>query len=158
MFNIATTRNDRTCQGFNRRDFLRIGGLGMLGGLTLPMLLEAKAHAAAAGHIVKDKSVVFLFLSGGPSHIEFFDPKMDAPAEIRSITGEVETRLPGITFAGSFSTIASKPFNCSRATLRRPRKMGSASFVTARVTQIYETGCAIYFYFAYYYKGVAKPK
>jgi hypothetical protein len=106
MFNVSTTNKDRTCQGINRRDFLRIGGLGMLGGLTLPMLLEAKAHAAAAGHVVKDKSVVFLFLSGGPSHIEFFDPKMDAPAEIRSITGEVQTRLPGITFGGSFPRLA----------------------------------------------------
>src|SRR5215207_3690565 len=80
MFNVSTTHKDRTCQRIKRRDFLRIGGIGMLGGLTLPMLLEAKAHAAAAGHVVKDKSVVFLFLSGGPSHIEFFDPKMDAPA------------------------------------------------------------------------------
>jgi hypothetical protein len=105
MFNISDRRSDRTCQGYNRREFLRIGGLGFLG-MTLPMLLQAKAQAATAGHPVKDKSVVLLFLSGGPSHIEFFDPKMDAPAEIRSITGEIQTRLPGITFGSSFPKLA----------------------------------------------------
>jgi hypothetical protein len=55
---------------------------------------------------VKDKSVVLLFLQGGPSHIEFFDPKMTAPSEMRSITGEVQTNLPGITFGGTFSKMA----------------------------------------------------
>lgn len=103
MFTLFDRRSDRTCQGFSRREFLRIG---MVGGLSLPMLLQAKAQAAAAGHAVKDKAVVLLFLSGGPSHIEFFDPKMDAPAEIRSITGEVQTRLPGITFGASFPKLA----------------------------------------------------
>jgi uncharacterized protein (DUF1501 family) len=96
----------RHCQGFSRREFLRIGGLGFLGGLTLPDLLRARATAAASGRTVKDRSVVLLFLSGGPSHIELFDPKMTAPAEFRSITGEVQTRLPGITFGGTFSRLA----------------------------------------------------
>ncbi len=106
MLSLFSNRNDRTCKGFNRREFLRIGALGMLGGMTLPALMQARAQAASNGRSVKDKSVVFLFLSGGPSHIEFFDPKMDAPAEIRSITGEVQTTLPGITFAGSFPRLA----------------------------------------------------
>ena len=82
MFTFLDPRRDKTCQGYSRRDFLKIGSLGFLGGLTLPMLLQSKAQAAAAGRVVKDKSVVLLFLSGGPSHIEFFDPKMEAPAEI----------------------------------------------------------------------------
>ena len=49
---------------------------------------------------------MLLFLQGGPSHIEFFDPKMTAPAEVRSITGEVQTKLPGITFGGTFPKLA----------------------------------------------------
>jgi uncharacterized protein (DUF1501 family) len=106
MLTISSKFASRTCQGYSRREFLRVGGLGLLGGLTLPMLLQGKARAAETGRVVKDKSVVFLFLNGGPSHIEFFDPKMDAPEEIRSITGEVETTLPGITFAGSFPRLA----------------------------------------------------
>jgi uncharacterized protein (DUF1501 family) len=106
MFTLLDRRNARNCQGFSRREFLKVGSLGLLGGLTLPMLLKAKAAAAEAGRAVKDKSVVLLFLSGGPSHIEFFDPKMTAPEEVRSMTGEVQTRIPGITFGGSFTNLA----------------------------------------------------
>ena len=106
MFTLSDRRSDSNCQGFSRREFLKVGSLGFLGGLTLPMLLQARAEAAAVGRSTRDKSVVLLFLSGGPSHIEFFDPKMDTPAEIRSITGEAQTRLPGITFGGSFPKMA----------------------------------------------------
>ena len=55
---------------------------------------------------MKDRAVVLLFLQGGPSHIEFFDPKMSAPEDVRSITGEVQTGLPGITFGGTFTRLA----------------------------------------------------
>lgn len=106
MLTISDTRPTRTCQGVSRRELLRVGSLGLLGGLGLPSLLAAKAKAASEGRAWKDKSVVLLFLSGGPSHIEFFDPKMSAPAEIRSVTGEVQTKLPGITFGGSFQKLA----------------------------------------------------
>src|SRR5476649_2850850 len=98
MLTIRDSRPVRHCQGSSRREFLRIGSLGLLGGLGLPDLLAAKAQAGQAGKVWKDRSVVLLFLQGGPSHIEFFDPKMAAPADIRSITGEVQTKLPGITF------------------------------------------------------------
>jgi len=105
MLNITDPQAARTCQGATRRDFLRIGSLG-LAGLTLPELLAARAEAKALGDYVHDRSVVLLFLQGGPSHIEFFDPKMTAPSEIQSITGEVKTRLPGITFGGTFPKLA----------------------------------------------------
>src|SRR5262249_23685327 len=97
---------DRNCQGWSRREFLKIGSLGFLGGLSLPMLLQSRAAAAAAGRATRGKSVVLLFLSGGPSHIGFFDPKMTAPEEFRSITGEVQTSLPGITFGSTFPKLA----------------------------------------------------
>ena len=87
-----------------RRDFLQIGTMA-LGGLTLPSLLAAKADASI-GNVVKEKSVVVLNLQGGPTQFETFDPKMTAPCEIRSITGEVKTPLPGITFGGSFPRLA----------------------------------------------------
>jgi hypothetical protein len=90
---------------FGRRDFLRIGSLG-LGGMTLPGLLAAKANAAERGLPVTDKSVIFLFLHGGPSQIETFDPKMTAPTEIASATGEVATTIPGVTFGGTFPKLA----------------------------------------------------
>ncbi len=89
----------------NRRDFLRIGTLG-LGGLTLSQLLGAKANAATDGTSLADKSVIFLFQHGGPSQFETFDPKMSAPAEIRCQTGEIATALPGVTFGSTFPRLA----------------------------------------------------
>jgi hypothetical protein len=91
----------------SRRSFLQVGGLG-LGGLTLSQLLGWKAAAAQAGIPLKDKSVVFLFMHGGPPQQETFDPKMDAPAEIRSSTGEVKTTIPGVTFGGTFQKLAQR--------------------------------------------------
>src|SRR5262245_13582677 len=89
-----------------RRDFLRIGSLG-LGGLSLANLLAAQASGAKAGaRPVSGKSVIFLFQHGGPSQIETFDPKMDAPAGIRSVTGEIPTALSGITFGSTFTRLA----------------------------------------------------
>jgi hypothetical protein len=85
---------------FSRRSFLQIGGLA-LGGLSLPQLVAAESR-----RLVTDRSVIFLFLHGGPSQIELFDPKMSAPVEIRSTTGEVATKLPGVTFGGSFPKLA----------------------------------------------------
>src|SRR5262245_34031534 len=89
----------------SRRAFLQVGGLA-LGGLTLPGLLAHRAAAAANMRPVKDKSVIFLFLHGGPSQFETFDPKMDAAAEIRSTTGEIPTKLSGITFGSTFPKLA----------------------------------------------------
>ncbi|HZK79674.1 MAG TPA: DUF1501 domain-containing protein [Humisphaera sp.] len=105
MLTLSDVGPNHTCQGYSRREILRVGGL-MLGGLTLSGLLESRAKAAAAGKMVSDKSVVLLFLQGGPPHIEFFDPKMSAPIEIRSITGEIKTALPGVTFGSTFPKLA----------------------------------------------------
>ncbi|HCU87808.1 MAG: hypothetical protein CMO78_06120 [Verrucomicrobiales bacterium] len=103
MFSLSDIGADHNCAGFSRRDFLRVGALG---GMTLPGLLANKAVAAEAGLHLRDKCVVLLFLSGGPPHIEFFDPKMTAPSEFRSITGEVKTNIPGVTFGGTFPKLA----------------------------------------------------
>ena len=85
-----------------RRDFLRIGGLS-LGGLSLTNLLSA---APSPTRPLTDKAVIFLFLHGGPSQVETFDPKMSAPEGIRSATGEIPTALPGVTFGSSFPKLA----------------------------------------------------
>ena len=106
MLTISDPHPAHDCQGFSRRDFLRIGTLGA-GGLSLAGLLGTQARADA-GSVLSGKSVVLLFLQGGPPHIEFFDPKMTAPREIRSITGEVQTRHPGITFGATFPKLAQR--------------------------------------------------
>ena len=105
MLRINTNRIHEDCNGVSRRDFLRIGTLGA-GGLTLSGLLQARAFAKANEGAIKDTSVVWLWLSGGPTHIETFDPKMGAPSEYRSVTGEVATSLPGVTIGGTFPKMA----------------------------------------------------
>jgi len=84
-----------------RRCFLQAGSLA-LGGLGLPSLLRA----AAAGPVLRDKAVIFLFLHGGPSQTETFDPKMTAPVGIQSATGELQTKIPGVTFGSTFPRLA----------------------------------------------------
>lgn len=104
MLTIRDIKPGHNCQGTTRRDFLRIGSLA-LGGMTLPHLLAAQENEATK-NVLRDRSVVLLFLQGGPPHIEFFDPKMSAPKEFRSITGEIQTRIPGITFGSTFPRLA----------------------------------------------------
>lgn len=91
---------------WHRRQFLRAGGLA-LGGLTLGDLFAARAAAARAKKLpLKDRSVIFLFMHGGPSQFETFDPKMDASSSIRSATGEIRTTIPGVTFGSTFTRLA----------------------------------------------------
>ncbi len=94
----------------SRREFFRVGG-SALGGLSLPNFSTragSSLPAANVGTPVTDKSVIFLFLHGGPSQIETFDPKMGAPVESRSVTGEVKTNIPGVTFGGTFPKLAAR--------------------------------------------------
>ena len=87
----------------HRRGFLKIG-TAAFGGLTLANLLEARA--ASGGSFLRDRAVVVMNLQGGPTQFETFDPNMQAPREIRSITGEIPTSLPGITFGGTLPRLA----------------------------------------------------
>jgi uncharacterized protein (DUF1501 family) len=89
---------------WHRRQFLRAGALA-LGGMTLEDQFSVRA-AAGADSPLKDRSVIFLFMHGGPSQFETFDPKMDAPSHIRSTTGEIKTTLPGITFGSTLPRLA----------------------------------------------------
>ncbi len=93
-----------------RRSFLRIGGSVALGagGLSLADLAALRARAEETPKVLTGKSVIFLFLHGGPSQFETFDPKMDRPEGIRSATGEIPTRIPGITFGRDFPRLASR--------------------------------------------------
>jgi len=106
MLTVTSGTNHRDCQGASRRDFLQVGTLA-LGTLGLPALLATRAAGAILDEdFVRDKAVVFLYLSGGASHIETFDPKMSAPDGTRSATGEVATNVSGVTFGGSFPQLA----------------------------------------------------
>src|SRR5262245_41382080 len=84
----------RLCDGLSRRNFLQAGLLG-LGGLALPDLFRLRAQAAEPG-AARETAVILFWLSGGPGHMETWDPKPDAPAEYRGPLGAVRTALPGV--------------------------------------------------------------
>ena len=87
-------RRHRWCDGMSRREFLRVGGLG-IAGLTLAELLRHQA-LAGAGAARRPKSVIYIVLAGGPSHIDTWDPKPGAPVEFRGEFASIPTRLPGV--------------------------------------------------------------
>jgi len=105
MLKIQTEQLFKDCDGVTRRNFLRIGGFG-LGALGLSGLIQARALAAQQGKPTRKTSVVWLWLAGGATHIETFNPNMTAPSEYRSATGEVHTNLPGVTLGGHFRKTA----------------------------------------------------
>src|SRR6185436_8228815 len=83
----------RNCAGLSRRDFLKVGGITALG-LTLTDLLQLQAAAAAES--AKPMNCIFIWLDGGPTHYETFDPKPDAPSEIRGEFKPIPTSVSGI--------------------------------------------------------------
>ena len=94
-----------TCDGMTRRDLLRVGGLSMLG-LTLADVLHLQSAARANPEPTsgsgpgwnRAKSVILLYLQGGPSHLDLWDPKDNVPSNVKSIFKPVATKLPGVQF------------------------------------------------------------
>lgn len=84
----------RDCDGLTRRSFLQAGVLG-LGGLGLPDLLRLRAQGAVTP-TRDDRSVILFWLSGGPGHMETWDPKPDAPSGFRGPFGAIRTRIAGV--------------------------------------------------------------
>ncbi len=97
-------RSARRCDGATRRDFLRVGGLGAL---SLPALLRSESVARARGTGgPRAKSVILVYLGGGLSHHDSFDPKPDAPAEIRGKYGVIGTAVPGLQLSEKLPLMA----------------------------------------------------
>ncbi|MBY0524645.1 MAG: DUF1501 domain-containing protein [Gemmataceae bacterium] len=99
---FGKSKSKRLCDGVSRRDFLRIGGLG-LGGLALPDLLRAEAQA---GKRQSHKAVIMIFMTGGPPHQDMYDLKMDAPAEVRGEFKPIATNVTGIQICEHLPLIA----------------------------------------------------
>ena len=95
MLTIWGNRTTGACDGLPRRDFLKAGVLGLTG-LSLADVLRGRSQATSAGAPSNPKSVILYWLDGGPSHLETYDPKPEAPAEFRGPFGSIPTNVPGI--------------------------------------------------------------
>ena len=84
------------CDRISRRDLMRVGSLSLFQSVTLPRLLEAQATSTRKSRPASAKSIILLNLFGGPSHLDMFDMKPTAPAEIRGEFKPVATSLPGL--------------------------------------------------------------
>jgi uncharacterized protein (DUF1501 family) len=110
----------RLCDGTTRREFLRVGGAALFG-LSLPELLELESARAADGAkgpkgFGAAKSVILLFLQGGPSHLDIWDPKPDAPTNVRGEFKPIKTKVPGVYLSETMPMLAQA---LDRATLIR---------------------------------------
>src|SRR3954466_4161344 len=122
-------RPGATCDGISRREMLRVGGAGLLG-LSLANLLRVESAARAAGPTTAPaasaggkqtgfgsaKNFIFIFLQGGPSHLDIWDPKPDAPDNIRGIFKPISTKIKGESVTELMPNLAN---TLDRATLIR---------------------------------------
>jgi hypothetical protein len=130
MWSIRSQHGAKFCDTRTRRELLRAGSLG-LGGLTLASLLrlqEAAGGAARSKAVGRARSVVVLFLSGGPSHLDMWDLKPDAPEEIRGTFRPVATSVPGVQISEHMPRSARM---ADRFTLVRSMRHGNSNHPAA---------------------------
>ncbi len=111
MLRLDAPRSVRFCDGMSRRDFLYAGAIPTLG-LSLPGLLGAKARAAE-GKQDTDVNCIFLFLVGAPSQLDTFDPKPDAPAEVRGPFKPIPSKADGVKLSSILPKAAEHAKNFS---------------------------------------------
>jgi len=116
MLSIPAAHSARLCDSPSRREFLRVGGAGLLG-LSLPTVMQLQSAQAASGDgsnpamrgltgFGKAKNVILLFLQGGPSHIDLWDPKPGAPENVRGLFKPIATKTPGLFFGEHMPKLA----------------------------------------------------
>src|SRR3954452_6773028 len=120
----------RCCDGISRRSFLKAGSL-MLGGLSLSRLLQRQAMAQAAGEKMKDISVILFWQGGGPSQLDMWDLKPDAPSEFRGSFSPINTKLDGLQISEHMPHIAKI---ADKMTLIRSATHGDAGHESASHT------------------------
>ena len=121
MLTIPNRHLARFCDGSTRRDLMKIGSLGLFG-MTLQdvLRLQDRANAAIAPSRYEGstgfgsaKSVIVLFLQGGPSHIDIWDPKPDAPSNVRGEFKPIKTKVPGIELSETMPMLAETVDKCT---------------------------------------------
>lgn len=103
MLILQGQRAVQFCDGMSRRDFLRVGGLSA-GAISLTLNELARLQADSS----QKRSCILLFLVGGPSHLDTFDPKPHAPAEVRGPFRPISTRIPGVYLSELFPQLAQR--------------------------------------------------
>jgi len=103
------------CDGIDRRELLRVGGSALMG-LSLAGLLQADKAQAKQNRQAKAKSIIMLYLQGGPSHLDLWDPKENVPDNVKSPFKNISTKLPGVAFTELLPRLAQV---IDRATLIR---------------------------------------
>ncbi len=103
MLDIILGQNERRCDGSSRRDFLRIGAVG---GLGLGLAGLVRAEGKKKGRPARARSVILVYLGGGLSHHDSFDPKPEAPAEVRGKYGTSATSVPGLRISDGLPRLA----------------------------------------------------
>jgi uncharacterized protein (DUF1501 family) len=98
MFRIDAGKTTRYCDGISRRSFLQLGVAGMAS-VALGDVLKARAASASSS---KDTAVILLWLDGGPSHLDLYDLKPEAPAEYRGFWKPIPTNVPGVQISELF--------------------------------------------------------
>jgi hypothetical protein len=95
-----------TCDGMMRRDFLRVGALGV-GSLSLGSFLKM-SEAGVVDQVAKAKSAIFINLPGGPTHMDTFDLKPNSPTEYRGEFNPIQTKIPGIEISEHLPKLAAQ--------------------------------------------------
>src|SRR6187455_1940880 len=104
MLNIGNEKVP-LCHGVSRRSFLQAGSAG-LAGMTLPALMNLQARGAVVESQAKIKNCITIFLVGSPGHLDTWDMKPDAPAEVRGKFSPISTNVPGIQICEHFPLMA----------------------------------------------------
>jgi hypothetical protein len=132
-------RPGHLCDGPTRRELLRVGSVGVLG-LNLANFFQWKAQGASrldgARGFNSAKSVIMVFLQGGPSHIDIWDPKPDAPSNVRGEFKPINTNVSGIQLSETMPMLAQQ---MDKATLIR--SMSYARRTDCSITRRRSTRC-----------------
>jgi len=102
MFRIgAAGKTSEYCDGMSRRNFLQIGVIGMAS-VAMADVLRAQQASTQLGQAKKNTSVILVWLDGGPSHLDLYDMKPDAPTEYADIWRPIRTNVSGIEISELF--------------------------------------------------------
>lgn len=110
MLGISAGFSKDTCDGYSRRDLLQIGSASLFG-LSLPTLLQSESVRAEENRyggvgFGKAKHVIMIYLQGGPSHLDLWDPKENVPDNVKSVFKNIDTKLPGVKFTELLPNLA----------------------------------------------------